>query len=170
MNETLRNCSPFHANEFVLSRTEQQRCTSIREKQTSKKTYFSSKAFYMKLSLISEIPGSVLNNHFQTTREILLLRSFCISLSTSSSLDSLEDSFPHPLIISLWVIEEPLCLNYQLGQSQAEIEKMILEEFGRCLLQIIHTANGTKGEVFFVSHYFRFEKRWTKVMLMVSFC
>ncbi|XP_058961239.2 protein lin-54 homolog isoform X1 [Pocillopora verrucosa] len=31
-----------------------------------------------------------------------------------------------------------------LGQSQAEIEKMILEEFGRCLLQIIHTANGTK--------------------------
>ena len=25
-------------------------------------------------------------------------------------------------------------------------EKMILEEFGRCLLQIIHTANGTKGE------------------------
>lgn len=31
-----------------------------------------------------------------------------------------------------------------LGQSQAEIEKMVLEEFGRCLLQIIHTANGTK--------------------------
>lgn len=31
-----------------------------------------------------------------------------------------------------------------MGQSQAEIEKTILEEFGRCLLQIIHTANGTK--------------------------
>lgn len=67
-------------------------------------------------------------------------------------------------------MEEPLCLNHQLGQSRAEIEKMILEEFGRCLLQIIHTANGTKGEFFFVSHYFRFEKRLTKVMLMVSFC
>lgn len=26
------------------------------------------------------------------------------------------------------------------------IEKMILEEFGRCLLSIIHTANGTKGK------------------------
>lgn len=26
------------------------------------------------------------------------------------------------------------------------IEKMVLEEFGRCLLSIIHTANGTKGE------------------------
>ncbi|KAJ7379164.1 nucleobase-containing compound biosynthetic process [Desmophyllum pertusum] len=30
------------------------------------------------------------------------------------------------------------------GKSQAMTEKMILEEFGRCLLQIIHTANGTK--------------------------
>ncbi|KAL9984790.1 hypothetical protein ACROYT_G007123 [Oculina patagonica] len=31
-----------------------------------------------------------------------------------------------------------------VGKSQAMTEKMILEEFGRCLLQIIHTANGTK--------------------------
>lgn len=31
-----------------------------------------------------------------------------------------------------------------VGKSQAVTEKMILEEFGRCLLQIIHTANGTK--------------------------
>lgn len=30
------------------------------------------------------------------------------------------------------------------GKPQAMIEKMILEEFGRCLLSIIHTANGTK--------------------------
>jgi len=30
------------------------------------------------------------------------------------------------------------------GKTQAMIEKVILEEFGRCLLSIIHTANGTK--------------------------
>lgn len=30
------------------------------------------------------------------------------------------------------------------GKPQIMIEKMILEEFGRCLLSIIHTANGTK--------------------------
>lgn len=35
---------------------------------------------------------------------------------------------------------------HQVGKSQAVTEKMILEEFGRCLLQIIHTANGTKGK------------------------
>lgn len=35
---------------------------------------------------------------------------------------------------------------HQMGKSQAVTEKMILEEFGRCLLQIIHTANGTKGK------------------------
>lgn len=30
------------------------------------------------------------------------------------------------------------------GKPQAMIEKLVLEEFGRCLLSIIHTANGTK--------------------------
>lgn len=30
------------------------------------------------------------------------------------------------------------------GKTQAMIEKMILEEFGHCLMSIIHTANGTK--------------------------
>lgn len=30
------------------------------------------------------------------------------------------------------------------GKTPAMIEKMVLEEFGRCLLSIIHTANGTK--------------------------
>ena len=29
------------------------------------------------------------------------------------------------------------------------IEKMILEEFGHCLMSIIHTANGTKGKFYF---------------------
>ena len=33
------------------------------------------------------------------------------------------------------------------------IEKMVLEEFGRCLLSIIHTANGTKGEFCLFLHF-----------------
>ena len=34
----------------------------------------------------------------------------------------------------------------QAGKTPIMAEKMLLEEFGRCLLQIIHTANKTKGE------------------------
>lgn len=45
------------------------------------------------------------------------------------------------------------------------IEKMVLEEFGRCLLSIIHTANGTKGK------FCRFFAFWFQLLLHpVSFC